>query len=152
MRLFTPPPEWVYASACSSDMSCGSAANTASENTSQKNRALAVRVLRRTQVANVSSSQRSARSAAHGASSGHTLREPVESKLRLTEIDERGLRERRDLAGVPLDPAVEVEHVLAGVVRGEGLEAELGDELVDRSCEGPIHSPPISTTSPPGSW
>src|SRR2546430_4458878 len=43
-------------------MSAGSAANTASANTSQKKRALAVRVLRRTHVANVSSSHRSARS------------------------------------------------------------------------------------------
>ena len=72
------------------------------------------------------------RAAAQGSLERHAPRQAIEAELRLGDVGERPLRQRRDRRRGSGSLATErIEAVLAFVVGRERLEAELGDELVD---------------------
>ena len=123
-----PPAEWVANSACRSEKSWGSAANTACAYRFQQKRAAGVRVLRSIQDANVSRSHSAAPGAAQGTSKRHPLRHPFEPQLRLREVGARELRQGRHRAGEATAAPGEIEQVVAVGVGGKRHESELGDQ------------------------
>ena len=103
---------------------------------------------------NVCRPSASARRASHGARGRHLARHPVEAERGLREVGERVRRELRDAARVAPHAR---RRTRPGARRrrrsGSVATPSSAASAASRSCVGPIHCPPASTTLPsPISW
>ena len=135
-------------------MSSGCAAQTASMPSSSSMRPDFVAMLRRIQVAAVWPSSFAAFGASQGAFRGTCRASRLSRRCACSHVDEHDGVDARDRARVAAHAAAVLEHVVARW-RGWGTSRRRARaaSAASRSCVGPIHCPPTSTTLPsPRSW
>ena len=76
----------------------------------------------------------------------HAAGHPLQTRLRLPDVGEDRGADARDRAPVAHQPPVPVDEVLARGVRRVRVDSSSRASARMRSCVGPTHCPPISTT------